>query len=212
LGYAGGLDVPLLMSSGHILDARERIEELLEVDQLNEDLLGFLTVTHEIMADPVGADDVYRRGTLLYDPWEFGDLVGMWIRLGRERSESPYDEGEVLAPFAAFAAHEAQPERALALIQRAAHDPATQASTIIGSLSVWAAHYGDDRLALELLSRSLHGSALHAYIAWLPVFGDVRRLPEFKQLVREIGLVDYWQATGWPDVCRPLGSDDFDCT
>jgi TolB-like protein/DNA-binding winged helix-turn-helix (wHTH) protein len=211
LGYAGETEVPLLLSSGRIRDARARVEKLLESDQLNEDLLGFLAVSHEIMADPAGADDIYRRGTLLYDPWQFGDVIGMWIRLGRERSEPPYDEVEVRPPFVAFTAHAAQPDRALALLESAAHDPASQAPTVLGSMAVWAAHYGDERLALELLSRSLHGSTLHAYIAWLPVFADVRRLPEFKQLVREIGLVDYWRATGWPDVCRPAGSDDFDC-
>jgi len=24
-------------------------------------------------------------------------------------------------------------------------------------------------------------------------------------------LVDYWKAHGWPDLCRPVGSDDFVC-
>jgi len=36
-------------------------------------------------------------------------------------------------------------------------------------------------------------------------------LPEFKQLVRNEGLVDYWRVYGWPDLCRPLGDDDFQC-
>jgi hypothetical protein len=201
----------LLIAAGRIRDARARIEQLLETDQLNEDLLGFLAVAHEIMADPDGADEIYRRGTLLYDPWEFGDVVGMWIRLGRKRSEPPYADVAVPAPFAAFAEHAAQPERALALIKRAAHDPGYQAATALASLAVWAAHFGDDKLALDLLSRSLHGSALNTYLAWLPVFSDVRALPEFKQLLRDIGLVDYWRTTGWPDVCRPVGDEDFDC-
>ena len=25
------------------------------------------------------------------------------------------------------------------------------------------------------------------------------------------GLVDYWRARGWPDLCRPMGVDDFVC-
>jgi hypothetical protein len=36
-------------------------------------------------------------------------------------------------------------------------------------------------------------------------------LPEFKELLVKRGLVDYWRATGWPDVCRPIGENDFDC-
>ncbi len=211
LGSAESPDVSLLMSAGRIRDARARIEQLLEGDQLNEDLLGFLTVAHEIMADPAGADDVYRRGTLLYDPWEFGDLVGTWIRLGRERTEPPYDHVAAGPPFAALAERLDQPGRALALIEHMAQDPAYQSGTVLGNLAVWAAHFGDDRLALSLLSRALQRTALVTYIAWLPVFDNVRALPDFKDLLHQLGLVDYWRATGWPDVCRPVGADDFDC-
>jgi tetratricopeptide (TPR) repeat protein len=211
LGFMESPDVPVLLASGRIQEVRTRIGQLLEIDQLNEDLLAFLTVAHEILADTGGADEIFRRGTRLYDPWEFGDLVGMWIRLGRERIEQPYAGIALAQPFAAFAAQAGQPDRALALIKRAASDPANQAATVLASLSAWAAHFGDDKLALELLSRSLHGSALNTYLAWLPVFHNVRALPEFRQLLRDLGLVDYWRTTGWPDVCRPVGADDFTC-
>jgi hypothetical protein len=33
----------------------------------------------------------------------------------------------------------------------------------------------------------------------------------FKAYVRKAGLVDYWRARGWPDLCRPMGADDFVC-
>jgi hypothetical protein len=29
--------------------------------------------------------------------------------------------------------------------------------------------------------------------------------------VRRTGLADYWRARGWPDLCRPVGADDFAC-
>jgi len=46
-----------------------------------------------------------------------------------------------------------------------------------------------------------------------PVYRDMRRLPGFKDLVRQDGLVEYWRAIdNWGDYCRPLeGSDDFEC-
>jgi hypothetical protein len=29
--------------------------------------------------------------------------------------------------------------------------------------------------------------------------------------VRAAGFVDYWKQKGWPDLCRPVGTDDFVC-
>jgi hypothetical protein len=46
---------------------------------------------------------------------------------------------------------------------------------------------------------------------WLPLFEDVRRVPDFKSLVRDLGLVDYWREYGWPPFCRPLDGEDFEC-
>jgi TolB-like protein len=46
---------------------------------------------------------------------------------------------------------------------------------------------------------------------WLPEFAQVRKTQRFKSFVRKIGLVDFWRARGWPDLCRPMGTDDFVC-
>jgi hypothetical protein len=40
----------------------------------------------------------------------------------------------------------------------------------------------------------------------------LRKTERFKALVRQFGLVDFWRARGWPDLCRPTGADDFVCT
>lgn len=39
----------------------------------------------------------------------------------------------------------------------------------------------------------------------------MRKTEAFKDLMRKAGLVDYWRARGWPDMCRPVGADDFEC-
>jgi hypothetical protein len=42
---------------------------------------------------------------------------------------------------------------------------------------------------------------------------DMRRLPGFKELLRNLGLVRYWRETGnWNDFCRPVSDDDFECS
>lgn len=46
---------------------------------------------------------------------------------------------------------------------------------------------------------------------WLPDLAPVRKTVRFKALMRNAGLVDYWRERGWPDLCRPVGADDFEC-
>jgi tetratricopeptide (TPR) repeat protein len=46
---------------------------------------------------------------------------------------------------------------------------------------------------------------------WHPSYSAVRKTQAFKGYARNGGLVDYWRAKGWPDLCHPVGSDDFAC-
>ncbi|HMI97719.1 MAG TPA: BTAD domain-containing putative transcriptional regulator [Micropepsaceae bacterium] len=54
------------------------------------------------------------------------------------------------------------------------------------------------------------GSAQVRYL-WSPDFAPVRKTERFKTFVRKMGFVDYWRARGWPDLCHPVGADDFVC-
>jgi len=47
------------------------------------------------------------------------------------------------------------------------------------------------------------------YILWTPERAPLRQTERFKAYVRAAGMVDYWRARGWPDLCRPMGADDF---
>lgn len=110
------------------------------------------------------------------------------------------------------------PQAALAELRRIYRDPAFTADTFrLTILSQWAAHLGDLELSLEALRR-LPRAAVGApsvsamFSLWRPVLQPVRRLPAFKTLVRELGLVDYWRASGhWGEFCRPIGKADFEC-
>ena len=43
-------------------------------------------------------------------------------------------------------------------------------------------------------------------LIWRLDYGPERKTERFKTLVRKMGLVDYWKARGWPDLCRPQGA------
>lgn len=47
---------------------------------------------------------------------------------------------------------------------------------------------------------------------WTSPYSSLRAHPEFKKLLIETGLADYWRQTGkWGDGCKPVGADDFQC-
>ena len=44
-----------------------------------------------------------------------------------------------------------------------------------------------------------------------PLVSPARSTTGYKELVTELGLVDYWRERGWPDYCHPAGENDFEC-
>ena len=50
-----------------------------------------------------------------------------------------------------------------------------------------------------------------ARMLWHPDYAPLRKTERFKAYLRKAGLVDYWKARGWPDLCHPIGTDDFAC-
>jgi TolB-like protein/Tfp pilus assembly protein PilF len=46
---------------------------------------------------------------------------------------------------------------------------------------------------------------------WAPEFAPLRKTERFKRIMRRAGYVDYWRVKGWPDLCHPVGADDFAC-
>jgi hypothetical protein len=50
-----------------------------------------------------------------------------------------------------------------------------------------------------------------AYALWHPDGDEFRTTPQFKTVVRHLGVFEYWQARGFPPQCKPVGDDDFEC-
>lgn len=210
----GHTDIPpyttLLFSVGRFEKGRDTIEQMVESDRLNADSLAFLMESHELLRDSEAADAVYRRGRELYQPW-FGEGLANWIHLGRRDVLAITETGWQDARFAPFVEILDDPDGVLALVRELAANPAYQAPAPLQVLAMWAAYAGDPQLSLRLLEQAVSGSALLMTHTWLPIFDEVRQLPEFGDLLVDIGLVDYWQSTGWPAVCRPVGAGDVAC-
>jgi len=47
---------------------------------------------------------------------------------------------------------------------------------------------------------------------WHSGYADLRQTERYKSFLRKRGVVEYWRERGWPELCRPLGADDFTCS
>jgi len=107
------------------------------------------------------------------------------------------------------------PAEALKELRRRAMADTNQ--VLLSQNAVWMAYFGDPAGALEIyrthtdLFRSARRSAI-LFDIWSPLMSDMRKLPGFKDLARDMGLVDYWRTYGWGDLCKPVGTDDFECS
>lgn len=108
------------------------------------------------------------------------------------------------------------PEAALAALRRQAADSKLQGDVYFAStIAQNAAFFGDKQLALDGLRSMLDANFTFettAFVIWRPVMSSIWGEPEFKTILRERGLADYWRSSGnWGDACHPTGAQDFDC-
>jgi TolB-like protein len=83
-----------------------------------------------------------------------------------------------------------------------------------GELNFVYAHIGASSRVLDFPERNLEIEYANAAVnrsVWYPLYASVRKSERFKEFVRKGGFVDYWRERGWPDLCRPMGTDDFVC-
>ena len=79
--------------------------------------------------------------------------------------------------------------------------------------SAVADHYGARDVVLGALRKALvDNNGPQLLSLWLFNESGWRSDPEFKRILEDLGLVDYFRGSGkWPDFCKPAGADDFQC-
>ncbi|MCH8203341.1 MAG: tetratricopeptide repeat protein [Proteobacteria bacterium] len=144
-------------------------------------------------------------------------LVGMAIDQGNieraiEFSRYPIVGSDLAGFRTEFLDHLDDPPAALASLQATVRDNPQHWSLNI----YWAVHLGDLALAEDILRFTLEERLTNNPFlngTWLsfPFLGSLRKSEDVKNLLRKTGMLDYWRTDGWPDFCRPLGHDDFEC-
>jgi hypothetical protein len=46
---------------------------------------------------------------------------------------------------------------------------------------------------------------------WHPAYARFRASGDFKAQMKKYGYYELWKTKGFPDLCRPVGGDDFEC-
>ncbi len=208
-----------LLSTGHAKDAVETLEHARAADPLSPVVAWLLSIAYAAAGDSERALAASDRGV------ELGPLMpaitgnAMLVALG---TRNPHEIKRRVAAMATDGAGRRaitdellpflyDPVAARAELRRVAATPAPADYIRSVLIAYWAAYYGDAQLALDQLNAIAHG-AVDEGLLWRPVLSEVRKLPGFKKLVAREGLVEYWRAKGWPDLCRPTVGDDFECS
>jgi len=96
-------------------------------------------------------------------------------------------------------------EMVLSTLRAAYADNGSRWPSKLHDIALLAAYFGDPELALQTIGEEVRLHSPRIYALWYPLMSEVRQLQGFKELVTDLNLVAYWRASGWADLCQPLG-------
>jgi len=103
---------------------------------------------------------------------------------------------------------------------RAIENPDADNSSGLARLKNWEQQSGNGEMLLYATPLFLtfrdydslaENPGMAVYSLWHPDGDEFRTTPQFKAIIREVGIFKYWQARGFPPQCKPVGDDDFVC-
>src|SRR5688572_28781001 len=219
-----GAETFFLFSTARFREAAPRVEQQLADNPLSLNVSYGWQIMLTLAGRDEEADAEYERSRSLAGERGLVDILALW-RLLTQRSPEPAavraqleltarTAGQLFAALADELGDELEDrEPAVGTLPRLFDDPAMQTATGMLWLAGFADHFDDTDLTLAALRRSyVDYGGTNIGMIWRPYRNPLRADPRFKDIVRDLGLVDYFRASGnWGDFCRPLVGDDFDC-
>lgn len=213
-----------LLEVGRVRDSISPLERNRPADPLSPKVAILLGVAY---SDAGRADEAYeefRRAAMVGGGQAISDNVALVTAMAsgnRDDIRKYLPKQDPAAPQednvgAAVARFVDDPAGGRAEIRRlAADETVARSPSNFGVLAMWSAYFDDPETALALIRRFYDSKITRDLVSmslWEPIYHGMRKLPGFKDLVREMGLVDYWLTYGWADACHPVGDNDFECS
>jgi adenylate cyclase len=213
-----------LQTVGRSREAIEYYQTMTRVDPLSVAAAQTLVVGYETAGDlEASQQEIERAQGLPGDPGSFnGPLLVIALTKGdRAMIETAFKKniaaGDVIpirnrGLTETMYAHLDDPGGAVAELRHLRQDPAYDNSFVRMVTAFYASCFGDHELALDICRDLRKANSSLIFMIWRPIHQPMRRLPDFKELLRDLGLVEYWRETGkWGEFCRPVGDGDFTC-
>ncbi len=199
----------ILMSMGEFGKAIDIYNANLITEPVNLYSRGFMIEAYEMAGNRAQARIEYETGEELSPVW-WGDTVNIFLALGRGEPLQDVNELIGVSDELKFLLSNLDDTETVKNSVRAFDARPDKTSAEATYYSAVAALVGENELAVNLMRYSLNDVWIALHWAWLPVFDEMRELESFKLLLRDSGMIAYWQQNGWPEVCRPV-DDSFVC-
>jgi hypothetical protein len=210
LGDPNGYNL-LQMYVGNFGYAREIFQEAREVTPEEPTVLRFLFLANAYLDEWPTAVAQYELGMRLFVPWREAENLMRHLRVGHNELEEARAIPTADPTNAAMIANLDAPQTALLELRRLYAATRPDNPNGLRTIGLWAGYFGDAALALDAMRSAINEQGGQAVYLWMPQLKEMRQLPEFKAFLREIGMVAYWEEYGWPEICRPVDDDTFNC-
>jgi adenylate cyclase len=196
----------LVAALGRIKDSLPMRDHLQAVEQ---SIINYTADTAEIY----WLDGDTEKAVAMLEPFRPGRTLELALV---QASAGRYREAAVAVREMAPTSYPAGMVEAAASILDAAPAKAVTPATLprLGNLSFAFMHVGAPERVLEFYEDEIKGNYFQPISStwfWHPTYAAVRKTARFKQVARDLGLVEYWRARGWPAQCHPVGANDFAC-
>jgi|KBSSwiStaDraftv2_1062776.scaffolds.fasta_scaffold150170_2 TolB-like protein len=218
------VDTIVLLNTGRVRESMPRVRQRRETDPLSLNASYGWQIMLTLAGRMDDAEAEYARSRSLSGEHGLVDSMAL-LRSLSSRATDPAslraqlgtlsrDQGPVAVLKDAVIADVEHREAALTTLHRLFIDETMQNSGVMLWLAGFADYFDDPDLALAALRRAyVDFGGTNLGMIWRPYRNPLRNDPRFKDILRDVGLVDYFRDSGnWGDYCRPIsGGADFEC-